>query len=582
MNKFYSSLIINRRQFPNVHQVFKPRYNKEYFKRLTARIETLEDLIQRRFADHDPNLSRENLKLIKQQSPRLVNLKDRYDKLYGQHLSEDSRDEQTTAKLQELESQAAELEDLIMPTVTSIPNRFSLMVPAECVVKEKNEPDFLARQNLTKILSYRKLSFINNCYSKSVVGPNSHYYHNIGAKLQHGLSDYFVTQLEKENFIPYSGLCMVKSAVIEAANSSESREFSTDPCRVLADEQRFTTLHLTEASRESMIGFITTLGHIKSNNPVRLVTHGAGYRRGSEWFDGDDSRVTQFETVHAVILNSSIEKYSTDEYLTVSNIIWKIYKKLDLPTRLVHCSLDNMFSHEFDAHRIDIWLPSQKDWIPVGRISHYLDYVSIRAGLKRGHLLDSCVFDGQALVAAIIENRQTSTGQFIIPEAIQDHMPPMDNQELSKYTTINSVTNDFNRPPKVLQNYEQRRYFMKKKALLNHSQKAVRLGRIRSGYLNVRYVISVYLFFILLIDWGEVWRSYLNNFLRGLIYDYVKRPVRRMWWRIIYDDKSEWPEDLCWDEHYERTKDYYLQSISALSKDRYYTVLSEPDKPPVK
>lgn len=567
MRKFYSSLIINTKEFPGVHQVFKPRYNKEFFKRLTVNIEQLEAQIEKRNKSPDPCLSSDKLKTLKAESRKLVSLKERLDKATSQK----SSDKYETT-FNEISSQLEAIEDRIMPTVLSIPNRSSKLVPLEDVILDKVESNFLSKQNLIKVLGHRKLSYINNCYSKSVVGPNSHYYFGIGAKVQQGLTDFFIAELEKENFIQISGLCLTKSPVVEAVNSKDSKDYFYDPSRILTDSQKFSTLHLTEASRECLVGFLTTLGTINSNNPLKIMTSGASYRIGNNWFDGDDKRVTQFETVHALVLNSSVEQYSMHQYHCVRDSIWNSYKKLELPVRLVHCSLDSMFSNEYDAHRIDVWLPSRQEWIQVSRVSHYLDYITVRTGMKRGHLIDSMVYDSQALMAAIIENRQTSTGKFIIPKAIQDYVICLSNEEQSDYTEIDLIeahSSYTNNAAKVLNNYEQRRYLVKRSYVLGHSKKAEKMNRKKHVYLGERLLLTTLLFFGVFVDWKEVWMSYSPDPIRFVLYDYIYRPVRRFIWIFTVPKGMEKPQDLSWSE---LDKTEYEKTVSERRKERFMAI----------
>lgn len=522
MKQFYSSLVINSKSFPGVHQVFKPRFNKEFFKRITANIEQLEISINERFRNPDPRLSSKYLKELRDSSKRLVNLKERLE-----------RNVQDEAKFQEILSQLEAIEDRIMPTVTRLPNRCSKLVPQADAILEEVRSNFIDEQKLAKVLSYRKLSYINNCYVKSVVGPNSHYYFGIGAKLQHALANYFLTELENENFILMSGMCLTKSAVVEAANSSDSKDYFRDPARILTDEHKYVTSHLTESSREALVGFITTLGTSSGNKPVRFMTKGAGYRLGSDWFDNDDQHITQYETLNTLTLNSSIEQYSMKEYLNTKDILWSSYKRLELPSRLVHCSMKSMRANEYDSHRVEVWLPSRGEWLQVARVSHYLDHITVRVGMKRGHLIDASVFDGQVLAAAIIENRQTALGKFLIPNVLREHSPHLTKDEQSSYfPNITGASST----ARVLHNHEQRRYLTKRNYPFGHSRRAHEIARRNTFYRMERMAIAMCLMVFLLIDWTEIWYDYMPDGLRALLYDYIYRPPRRLWWYLVCEE----------------------------------------------
>lgn len=554
MNKFYSSLVINGNRFPDIHQVLKPRYNKEFFKRLSANVEILDEQIKKRLKNFEHNY---DLKNLKEDSRKYIKLKAKLENL---------RPEEDGDAIQEkLKQELCDLEDQLMPFATQIPNRSNKSLPEEEVILEEMKFEFQRKQNLFKVIDHRKLSFINNCYSKSVVGPNSHYYFNIGAKLQFGLSEYFTSELEKHDFIHLSGMSLVKSAIIEANNSSDLKNYTHDPCRILTDEPRCTTMHLVEASRESLTSFLTTLEPRGSNNPLRFMTSGAAYRSGSNWFDSDDKKVSQFETVHTLTVSPSIEQYSIKEYLETREIIWNIYKKLELPTRLVQCSLNSMNSNEYDASRIDIYLPSRQDWLPVARISHYLDFITVRLGLKRGHFIDCSAYDSQVLVAAIIENKQTTGGKFIIPSILKDHLTYLTSEEGQNYFESGSSSLDKSGSgsgPKVLNNFEQRRYKPRKNYLLGHSKEARRQNR--SGTRRVLFSVFVFATLPLWIwDWHEIYRLYLPRWLQKFLWDYCYR----VFWSINYKIALKNPPYIPKFEEFE--PEYFTRTTMELRNEEF-------------
>lgn len=548
MNQFYSSLVIGRR-FPGVHPVYRPRYNKEFFKRLNANIKHLESHVEHRVKNPKEILDNIHLKTLKDDAAKLIKLKDRLAKN-----EKDLGGSGDNNPLIEVIEQLEAIEERVMPIAIAIPNRSSKLVPESDTVIQQIESDFADRENLTKVLNHTKLSYINSCYSKSVVGPNSHYYTGIGAKLQYGLADFFTAELEAKDFIQTSGMCLTKSAVVEAANSKDLKNYMNDPCRILPNKHQYTTLHLVEASREALVSFISMLEPKVADNPLKLMTTGTGYREGSLWFDSDDKRVTQFQTLHALQLTSSIEPHSVKEFHVMRDLVWGLYLKLSLPSRLVHCSLDSLISNEYDAYRIDIWLPSRQQWIPTGRVSHYLDYITVRTGMKRGHIIDSTVYDGQALFAAIIENHQTSTGRFIIPSVIKEHMVNLTDSETASYFRDVVSSPPVSMDPisvsnvgGVLSNYEQRRHLVKKNYAFGHSEKAKRHHREHINRAKRACIITITLV-ALYIDWPEFYIQFVPDRLKKFYHDKIFRPSRRVWWWITYPQGLELPEDLPYDK----------------------------------
>lgn len=562
-NQFFSSLVINGRKFPHVHQVFKPRYNKEFFKRVVVKIDELNDLIEKRCPTQPPKITCD-AKNLKNDVSKLIKLREQYEKLEKKTVTDGEA--LVNPKLEEIKTQLEPLEDRLLPFAVDIPNRYSKNVPTDGdILLDTCESDIRAvNENLSKILSHIKLSYINKCYSKSVVGPNSHYYSGIGAKVQYGISDYFGEELESKDFVRLSGLCLTKSAVVEASNSNSIKDFKTDPCRIITEDDKYTTIHLVEASREALLAFITTIGPKTSNSSLRLMTAGAGYRSGTDWFDSSSNRVSQFETLHTLTLCPSMESHSMREYEETRSIIWTLYKRLKLPTRLMQCSLESMHPNEYDASRIDIFLPHSERWVQVARISHYSNYLTVRCGMKRGHIVDSMVFDGQALFAAIIENNQTSTGKFIIPCAIKKHMIHLNQNEQAEYfRKPSSGYSNISPSARVMNNYDQKRYIAKKKSYVyGHSKFAERAnsGGRRRAYAGLFCLIMlIYIRF----DWVEIFARYFPRPLKRLSYDYLYRPVRNIWWSITYTDPSKKPKDLTFDE-----KDWSWTELSRIDRNR--------------
>jgi len=536
MSSFLSSLVINTKTFKGTHQVFNPRYNKEFFKRLAKNIDLVKSVSKIRL--NESEFRSIDFESVKENSIKLANLRDRLEKL-------GKRSEESGHEYADLQSKIESLEEKLLPVAVLIPNRPHNATPEEDRIIDHVESEYAGKSALAKVLSHKKLSYINNCYTRSVVGPNSAYYLGIGAKLHFGLADFFTAELERERFILASGLCLVKSALVEATNHKLSKDYATDPCRILADDARATTIHLVEASRESLVGLVTSIKPTVSLNSLRFMTRGAGYRSGS---DVDEKQANQFETVHALSYAPPIEKYSSMEYDEFRNIIWSMYKKLKLPTRLIHCCLNSLLANEHCAHRIDIWLPSKQEWVQVCRISHYLDYITVRTGMKRGHLIDSMVYDGNVLFAAILENNQTPTGRFIVPSVIKEHMICLTESENKDYfDNQGSESQPFHLSPtnQTLLNHEQRRYISKRKNPFGHSRRSIEYHQSK-GMRTLAWVAIATL--IVAVDFREIWIQFFPDALKRITYDYMYRPVRRIYWFIVYPAGTKKPEDLSFDQ----------------------------------
>src|SRR5256885_4221811 len=119
-----------------------------------------------------------------------------------------------------------------MPIVLNLPHLLSERVPdEEEVIKEANLELTKRKTNLAKQLDFRQLSYVNESTYASFVGPDSVYFTGKIAQLHYHLMEAAAEEARKLGYLDFSGLDMVKSAVVEAVRVKSERDFNNDPLR---------------------------------------------------------------------------------------------------------------------------------------------------------------------------------------------------------------------------------------------------------------------------------------------------------------------------------------------------------------
>lgn len=502
-----------------------PRYNIEYFKRLVKNISHIKNILTSRQIE-DPIFKEVYRDDFIDGCQKIQKLKRDLSKSISK--AEDG----TCVNEIEIENLSKEikiLEDKLFPIVSLLPNRVSPNTTEKNIIIEDLKPSAID-PTLVKYLNNIKLCYINNCYSKSVVGPNSHYYTGIGFKLQNAMQEYFLTNFLKKDYELFSGLSLIKSNCIFAANSCDQKNYANDACRILSSSPEISGIHLSETSRETLFAYSSLLQLGSTNEPKRLVAAGSSYRLGIDEFDSDNTKVAQYETVKTLSLCPSLSRISSKEFADTSEYIWSIYKDLNLPTRFVQCSNKELYDSEYEARRIDIWLPTRKRWFQVSRTALHTDYFTIRAGMKRGHVVDTTVYDGEILFAGIVENNQTSRGKFICPNILGEHFIGLSRQEQEEYLPYDKsepvvLMSGYTEPISKLINVIQKRNLTKKgpsDPILGHSLR-VKKNAGQEIYAKRVIVFSLFWFVYFNYDLEYLWHSYVPRFIRKFCYEKVHR-----------------------------------------------------------
>jgi hypothetical protein len=143
--------------------------------------------------------------------------------------------------------------------------------------------------------------------------------------------------------------------------------------------------------------------------PLRLLASGSEFQ--------EDLR--QLHTLRGLSVLPNVPGSGPQEVDHLFRGLWEAYLPLGVPIRGVRVPASQLGIREMARSEIQVWIPSQREWTPTSRITHYGDHLSRRLALEDVLLVETVALDSRQLMAGILENLQTAHGGLVIPECVQ-------------------------------------------------------------------------------------------------------------------------------------------------------------------
>ncbi|SPP82707.1 serine--tRNA synthetase-like protein Slimp [Drosophila guanche] len=225
------------------------------------------------------------------------------------------------------------------------------------------------------------------------------------------LARYFVTH---GDFIQTANPDFVRCVLLEA-NATPLGYY-----HMVKEEQlqnKINTAYLTGgAAFESYLGAMTKLCVYPSVLPLRYVCCGRSYNRADAQQYGPTPSLytaTQTNAVQCFVATQTADQANAQLEHTLSLAI-DFYKALDVPFRIVYAPAAALTPSESLRAVIEVYAPSLKHYVCVGRISNYGDFVSKRIlfSTRREkqyeflHLVGGPVLHTTRLIAALLEHNK--------------------------------------------------------------------------------------------------------------------------------------------------------------------------------
>jgi len=335
------------------------------------------------------------------------------------------------AEIGNKEGRLLELKDKLEKLLYSVPN-----MPAEDVKVGKDDtqndvvktwgevPDFKFTPRDHLELG-ETLDIIDVKRASKVSGARFAYLKNEAVLLEFALVNFALDTLTNEGFTPIVPPTLInieamkKLGYMENNGNEDMFELEKDGMVLVGTaEQAIVPMHMDELINSKEL-------------PKRYVGFSSSFRREAGSYGKDTKgiiRVHQFDKVEMVSFVT--EEMDEDEHAYFLSLEEKLFQALKIPYQIVKmCTGDLGFpvARKFD---IEAWIPTQEKYREVTSTSTTTDFQARRLNVKYqqgidkkyAHILNGTAFAIGRTIVAILENYQEEDGSVVIPEVLRKYM----------------------------------------------------------------------------------------------------------------------------------------------------------------
>ncbi len=331
-----------------------------------------------------------------------------------------------------LEDEVRSLRDRRHAQLLEVPNIPHESVPVGVAPEDNVEtfrteiPDFGAspRRPHWDLLADLKLADFER--GAKVSGAGFPFYLGQGARLQRALINFFLDEAVGNGYMEVQTPIFVNEASATATGQLPDKE---DQMYEIARDGLYAIptaeVPLTNFLRDEMLA--------ESDLPIRLCGYTPCFRREAGSYGKDVrglNRLHQFDKVELVQFVRPEDSYDALEEMRAH--AEKLLELLELPyRRLLMCTADMGFTQS-KKYDLEVWSAGQERWLEVSSISNFEAFQSRRASIRyrsetddKLHFVHTLNGSGLALpriVAAIIENGQTGSGEIELPRSLASYV----------------------------------------------------------------------------------------------------------------------------------------------------------------
>lgn len=330
-------------------------------------------------------------------------------------------------KEKELAEQLTESEEKIKTLLLSIPNLPNKDVPEgfgaedNITVLQKGEMPKLDSDAKPHWELCSEYDIVDFDLGNKITGAGFPVYKGKGAKLQRALINFFLDEAMKDGFIEVQPPLMVNENSAMATGQLPDKEAQM----YVIPLDNFYMIPTAEVPVTNI--FRDTIQKEKEL-PLQYCAYSQCFRREAGSYGKDVrglNRLHQFDKVEIVCIDTPEHSYEQLEVMKAH--VGGLLDKLELPYRILRlCGGDMSFTSAI-TYDFEVWSAAQGRWLEVSSVSNFETYQANRLKLrykdkdgktKLTHTLNGSALALPRVVAALLENNQTSTG-INIPKALQ-------------------------------------------------------------------------------------------------------------------------------------------------------------------
>lgn len=354
----------------------------------------------------------------------------------GQLFSEGKKQEAEQKRMQsiqyrdeakKMEESLRLLEDAVQQLLVKLPNLPADLVPEgktaedNMVVREGGMRPALADSALPHWELAAKFDIIDFETGNKVTGAGFPFYKGKGAKLQRALISFFLDHAIEAGYTEYQPPLLVNAETGFATGQLPDK----DGQMYFVNEDGY---YLIPTAEVPVTNIYRDMMVKEEQLPIKMTAYSQCFRREAGSYGKDVrglNRLHQFDKVEIVRINHPASSYEALDEM-VSHVE-SLVKKLELPYRILRlCGGDMSFASAL-TYDFEVFCAAQKKWLEVSSVSNFETFQSNRMKLrfkdKDGKVQLAHTLNGSALalpriVASLLENNQTASGNIRIPAAL--------------------------------------------------------------------------------------------------------------------------------------------------------------------
>lgn len=332
-------------------------------------------------------------------------------------------------EIKNLNNKLTEIEQHLQKLLVQLPNTpHPSVTPGKgeednVVIKTSGEMPKLKDDALPHWELAKKYDIIDFDLGNKITGAGFPVYKGKGAKLQRALINFFLDQAEKAGYREIQPPIMV----------NEDSGFGTGQLPDKEGQMYYAgkdNLYLIPTAEVPVTNIYRDVIVNAADFPIRNTAYSPCFRREAGSYGKDVrglNRLHQFDKVEIVNIQHPDKSYETLDEMV--DYVESLIIKLELPYRILRlCGGDLSFTSAL-TYDFEVYSAAQKKWLEVSSVSNFESYQANRLKLrfkedgekktKLAHTLNGSALALPRIVAALLENNQTSTG-INIPKVLRN------------------------------------------------------------------------------------------------------------------------------------------------------------------
>jgi seryl-tRNA synthetase len=269
-----------------------------------------------------------------------------------------------------------------------------------------------------------KLKLVDFELGCKIAGAGFPLYSGKGARLQRALINFFLDNAVEAGYTEVQTPYLVNEDSAYATGQLPDK----DGQMYFATEDK---LYLIPTAEVPVTNIYRDVILKESDFPFKHCAYSACFRREAGSYGKDVrglNRLHQFDKVEIVQIAHPDKSYQTLEEM--KDYVANLLRKLELPFRILRlCGGDISFTSAL-TFDFEVFSKGQQRWLEVSSVSNFESFQANRMKLRfkseggkpqLAHTLNGSALALPRIVAALLENNQTQTGEILIPKALQNY-----------------------------------------------------------------------------------------------------------------------------------------------------------------